>query len=64
MKANMLKFIEKFMCKYLGPEVLEDVVLSFLKELVNKTGSKIDDEIYNIVFNRVAKGSGHDDRIL
>lgn len=57
MKKKLMEYIEKFMCKYLGTEVLENIVLSLLKDLVKKTGSKIDDEIFNIVFNRVSKES-------
>lgn len=57
MKKQIVECIEKFICKYLGTEVLENVVLTLLKNLVTRTGSKIDDEIYNIIVNRVSKES-------
>lgn len=55
MKEKAVKYLESFMCKYLGTEVLENVVLTLLKNLVKRTGSKIDDKIYNIIFQQVSK---------
>lgn len=55
MKINLIKYIEKFMCKYLGTEVLEGIVLTLLKDLVKRTGSKIDDKIYNVIFESISK---------
>ncbi|WP_163469946.1 hypothetical protein [Fusobacterium sp. IOR10] len=55
MKIKIVKYIEKFMCKYLGTEVLEGIVLTLLKDLVKRTGSKIDDKIYKVIFESISK---------
>lgn len=57
MKEKMLRYIEKFMCKYFKTEVLEDIVLVLLGNLVRKTSSKIDDEIFAIVFSKIYEES-------
>lgn len=57
MKEIVIGYIEKLMCKYLKTEVLEDIVLVLLGNLVRKTSSKIDDEIFAVVFSKVYEES-------
>lgn len=48
--AVILKFIKYFVGKWLGTLAIEKIVIILLKELVKRTDSKIDDEIYDAIF--------------
>lgn len=49
----IVKFIKNFLCKYLGTVVIERIIIILLEELVKRSESKIDDKIYETVFERV-----------
>lgn len=55
MKA-ILKFIKYFVCKWFGTAAIEKIVIILLGELVKRTDSKVDDEIYKEVFNKTKVG--------
>ena len=46
----VLKFLKFFIIKYFGTATVEKIVIIGLKELVKRTDSKIDDEIYDAIF--------------
>jgi len=48
----LLNFIKSFAVKYFGTEALERLILLLLKAVVERTDSKLDDEIYNAVFEK------------
>lgn len=50
--AVVLKFIKYFVGKWLGTLAIEKIVIILLKELVKRTDSKIDDEIYDAIFKK------------
>ena len=48
----VLAFLKRMILKYLTSVALEKVVIIFLGELVKRTDSKIDDKLYDAVFNQ------------
>lgn len=48
----IIKFIKFFIVKYFGTAAVEKIVLILLKELVKRTDSKVDDELYEAVFGK------------
>lgn len=46
-------FIKTFACKYLGTVAIERIIIILLKELVDRTESKIDNKIYKAVFDQI-----------
>ena len=46
----VIKFLKYFICKWFGTIAIEKIVIILLKELVKRTDSKIDDEIYDAIF--------------
>ena len=52
----ILKFIKYFVCKWFGTAAVEKIVIIFLGELVKRTDSKVDDEVFNAVFNKTKVG--------
>jgi len=54
MEKIAIKFIKSFILKYLGTEGIEKILIILLKDLVKRTGSKIDDNIFNEFFNKVS----------
>lgn len=52
----VLLFLKKFVVKYFTSLALEKVVIIFLKELVKRTDSKVDDELFEAVFNQTKVG--------
>lgn len=48
----VLAFLKRMVLKYLTSVALEKVVIIFLGELVKRTDSKIDDKLYDAVFNQ------------
>lgn len=49
----ILSFLTGFIVKYFSGPAIEKVVLILLKKLVETTESKIDNEIYNALFNKI-----------
>lgn len=50
-----LKFLTGFMTKYLTTIALEKIVIILLKALVKRTESKVDDELFEAIFEKVDK---------
>lgn len=50
--AVVLKFLKYFVGKWLGTLAIEKIVIILLKELVERTDSKVDDKIYQAVFGK------------
>lgn len=48
----VIKFLKYFVCKWFGTIAVEKIVIILLGELVKRTDSKIDDEIYQEVFKK------------
>lgn len=47
-----LAFVKRFLTKYLTTIALEKIAIIFIRELVERTDSKVDDEVYNALFNK------------
>lgn len=47
----VIKFLKFFIIKYFGTATVEKIVIIGLKELVKRTDSKIDDQIFHAVFH-------------
>ena len=54
--AVVLKFIKYFVGKWLGTLAIEKIVIILLRELVKRTDSKVDDEIFKAIFEKTAEG--------
>ena len=52
----VLLFLKKFVIKYFTSLALEKIVIIFLRELVKRTDSKVDDELFEAVFNQTKVG--------
>lgn len=48
----IIKFLKYFICKWFGTTTVEKIVIILLEELVKRTDSKVDDEIYEAVFGK------------
>lgn len=53
MTGVILNFIKFFVCKWIGTAAVEKIVIVLLKELVRRTDSKVDDEIYEAIFGKI-----------
>lgn len=51
----VLKFLKYFICKWFGTVAIEKIVIILLKELVKRTDSKVDDEVFKAIFDKTAK---------
>lgn len=51
----VIKFLTGFITKYFTTVVIEKIVIILLGALVKKTDSKVDDELYNAVFNKTTE---------
>lgn len=51
----IIKFLKFFICKWFGTVAVEKIVIILLKELVKRTDSKVDDEIFEAVFNKTSE---------
>ena len=49
----VIKFVKYFICKWFATRVIERIVILLLEELVKRTDSKLDDRIYQAVFEEV-----------
>lgn len=47
----VIKFLKFFIIKYFGTATVEKLVIIGLKELVKRTDSKVDDELFHAVFH-------------
>lgn len=47
----IIKFLKFFIIKYFGTSAVEKIVIILLKELVKRTDSKVDDELFHAVFH-------------
>lgn len=50
----VLKFITGFITKHFTTVVIEKIVIIFLKALVKRTDSKVDDEVFKAVFGKTS----------
>lgn len=48
----IIKFLKYFICKWFGTLAVEKIVIILLKELVKRTDSKVDDEVFKAVFDK------------
>ena len=53
----VLKFLKFFIIKYFGTATVEKIVIIALKELVKRTDSKVDDQIFHAVFHNTQEYS-------
>ena len=49
----VIKFVKYLICKWFATRVIEKIVILLLEELVKRTDSKLDDKIYQAVFEEV-----------
>lgn len=54
----IIKFLKFFIIKYFGTAAVEKIVIILLRELVRRTDSKVDDEIFESVFNKTVNSQG------
>ena len=47
-----VKFLKYFVEKWLGTEVLENILTTCLEELVKRTDTTIDDRIFELIFKK------------
>ena len=52
----VLKFLKYFICKWFGTIAIEKIVIILLRELVKRTDSKVDDEIFKAIFEKTSEG--------
>ena len=48
----IIKFFKFFIIKYFETAAVEKIVIILLKELVKRTDSKVDDEVFKAVFDK------------
>lgn len=51
----IIKFLKYFICKWFGTIAIEKIVIILLRELVERTDSKVDDEIFKAIFDKTAE---------
>ena len=54
----IIKFLKFFIIKYFGTVAVEKIVIILLRELVRRTDSKVDDEIFKAVFDKTVNSQG------
>lgn len=52
----VIKFLKYFICKWFGTIAIEKIVIILLRELVKRTDSKVDDEIFKTIFEKTTEG--------
>ncbi len=52
----IIKFLKYFICKWFGTIAIEKIVIILLRELVKRTDSKVDDEIFKAIFEKTTEG--------
>ena len=53
----IIKFLKFFIIKYFGTSAVEKMVIILLKELVKRTDSKVDDQLFHAVFHNTKEYS-------
>lgn len=48
----VIPFLKYFICKWFGTIAVEKIVIILLGELVKRTDSKVDDELYEAIFKK------------
>lgn len=48
----VISFLKYFICKWFGTIAVKKIVIILLGELVKRTDSKVDDELYEAVFKQ------------
>nr|DAL60224.1 MAG TPA_asm: hypothetical protein [Caudoviricetes sp.] len=51
----VIKFLKYFICKWFGTIAIEKIVIILLRELVERTDSKVDDEIFKAIFEKTSE---------
>ncbi len=51
----VIKFLKYFICKWFGTIAIEKIVIILLRELVKRTDSKVDDEIFKAIFEKTSE---------
>lgn len=51
----VIKFLKYFICKWFGTVAIEKIVIILLKELVKRTDSKVDDEVFKAIFDKTSE---------
>lgn len=51
----IIKFLKYFICKWFGTIAIEKIVIILLRELVKRTDSKVDDEIFKAIFEKTSE---------
>ena len=57
MGSVVIKFLKFFIIKYFGTATVEKIVIIGLRELVKRTDSKVDDQIFHAVFHNTKEYS-------
>ena len=57
MGSVVIKFLKFFIIKYFGTATVEKIVIIGLRELVKRTDSKVDDQIFHAVFHNTQEYS-------
>ena len=52
----VIKFLKYFICKWFGTIAIEKIVIILLRELVKRTDSKVDDEIFKAILEKTTEG--------
>ena len=52
----VISFLKYFICKWFGTIAIEKIVIILLRELVKRTDSKVDDEIFKAIFEKTTEG--------
>lgn len=51
----VIKFLKYFICKWFETIAIEKIVIILLRELVKRTDSKVDDEIFKAIFEKTSE---------
>ena len=51
----VIKFLKYFICKWFGTIAIEKIVIILLRELVKRTDSKVDDEVFKAIFDKTTE---------
>lgn len=51
----VISFLKHFICKWFGTIAIEKIVIILLRELVKRTDSKVDDEVFKAIFDKTAE---------
>lgn len=51
----VISFLKYFICKWFGTIAIEKIVIILLRELVKRTDSKVDDEMFKAIFEKTSE---------